>query len=101
MLLAPLRARAKMSLSRGKNKFTPANINSIVIIFFWHFSRTTCICLLHGPDKYAEQPSMCRTSIQATIYDTSGRSNFPLDLEIFFFLTSEMIFRIFWLSGVN
>ena len=56
-------------------------------------------------DEYAEPPSMhCRGKQDAIyIYDTSDRSKqkLPVDVEISFFLTSEMTFDFFRLSNVN
>ena len=58
-----------------------------------------------GLDEYAEPPSIRCTGKQDTIYiyDTSDRfkQKLPVDVDIFFFLTSEMTSDIFRLSYVN
>ena len=59
----------------------------------------------YGPDEHVEPPSMHCMGEQDTIYiyNTSDRSkqNLPVDVDIFFFLKSEMTSDIFWLSYVN
>ena len=69
------------------------------------YSRAAKKCTQCGPDEYAEPPPMHCTGKQDTIYiyDTSDRSKqkLPVDVEISFFLTSEMTSDFFRLSYIN